>query len=130
MDRSPAKPEVLIVTYIEDHCHAVPVPINALAGTAQGMTISPNQTLTLRAVNPEFGGVAGSIISLGQRMGTAVGTAMVPGVLFWVVASTGDWVLAFRAALGLIAVLAGAALAFSVMDRRREIRCARSSTAQ
>ena len=102
----------------------------ALAGTAQGMTISPNQTLTLRAVNPEFGGVAGSIISLGQRMGTAVGTAMVPGVLFWVVASTGDWVLAFRAALGLIAVLAGAALAFSVMDRRREIRCARSSTAQ
>ena len=102
----------------------------ALVGTAQGMTISPNQTLTLRAVDPEFGGVAGSIISLGQRMGTAVGTAMVPGVLFWVVASTDDWVLAFRAALGLIAVLAGAALAFSVVDRRREVRCARASVVQ
>ncbi|XBH58451.1 hypothetical protein VPH35_079885 [Triticum aestivum] len=31
VDRSPAKPEVLIVTYIDDHCHAVPVPITTLA---------------------------------------------------------------------------------------------------
>lgn len=96
----------------------------ALMGTAQGMTISPNQTLTLRAVDPAYGGVAGSIISLGQRMGTAIGTAMVPGVLFWVVETQGDWLLAFRAALGLIAALAAGALAFSVVDRRRERRCA------
>lgn len=96
----------------------------ALMGTAQGMTISPNQTLTLRAVDPAYGGVAGSIISLGQRMGTAIGTAMVPGVLFWVVETQGDWLLAFRAALGLIAALAAGALAFSIVDRRREKRCA------
>ena len=94
-----------------------------LMGTAQGMTISPNQTLTLRAVDPAYGGVAGSIISLGQRMGTAVGTAMVPGVLFWIVESQGDWLLAFRVALGLIATLAAGALAFSIVDRRREVRC-------
>ena len=96
----------------------------ALMGTAQGMTISPNQTLTLRAVDPAYGGVAGSIISLGQRMGTAIGTAMVPGVLFWVVETQDDWLLAFRAALGLIALLAAGALAFSIVDRRREKRCA------
>ncbi|MBB1058143.1 multidrug efflux MFS transporter, partial [Dietzia sp. B19] len=96
----------------------------ALMGTAQGMTISPNQTLTLRAVDPAYGGVAGSIISLGQRMGTAIGTAVVPGVLFWIVESQDDWLLAFRAALGLIAALAAGALAFSVVDRRREKRCA------
>ncbi|AVZ38489.1 MULTISPECIES: MFS transporter [unclassified Dietzia] len=96
----------------------------ALMGTAQGMTISPNQTLTVRAVDPAYGGVAGSIISLGQRMGTAIGTAVVPGVLFWIVESQDDWLLAFRAALGLIAVLAAGALAFSVVDRRREKRCA------
>ncbi|MDX2357130.1 MFS transporter [Dietzia sp. PP-33] len=95
----------------------------ALMGTAQGMTISPNQTLTLRAVDPAYGGVAGSIISLGQRMGTAIGTAMVPGVLFWVVETQDDWLLAFRAALGLIALLAAGALAFSIVDRRREKRC-------
>ena len=49
----------------------------AVMGLSQGMTISPNQTLTLRAVDPAYGGVAGSIISLGQRMGTAIGTARV-----------------------------------------------------
>ncbi|KAF7055732.1 LOW QUALITY PROTEIN: hypothetical protein CFC21_063222 [Triticum aestivum] len=46
VDRSPAKPEVLIVTYIEDHCHAVPVPINALAGTAHHPPKSPRGTTT------------------------------------------------------------------------------------
>lgn len=96
----------------------------AFIGIAQGMTISPNQTLTLRAVDPAYGGVAGSIISLGQRMGTAVGTAIVPGVLFGIVETQGDWLLAFRAALGIIAMLAAGALAFSVVDRRREKRCA------
>ena len=95
----------------------------AFVGIAQGMTISPNQTLTLRAVDPAFGGVAGSIISLGQRMGTAVGTAIVPGVMFGIVAAQEDWLLAFRAALGIIAVLASVALAVSVVDRRRELRC-------
>lgn len=95
----------------------------ALMGIAQGMTISPNQTLTLRAVDPAYGGVAGSIISLGQRMGTAVGTAIVPGVLFGIVASQGDWLLGFRAALAIIALLASGALAFSIVDRRREKRC-------
>lgn len=95
----------------------------AFVGIAQGMTISPNQTLTLRAVDPAFGGVAGSIISLGQRMGTAVGTAIVPGVMFGIVAAQGDWLLAFRAALGIIAALASVALAVSVVDRRRELRC-------
>ena len=100
----------------------------AFVGTAQGMTISPNQTLTLRAVDPAYGGVAGSIISLGQRMGTAVGTAIVPGVLFGIVAANGDWLLAFRAALGIIAALAAGALAFSIVDRRREVRADREGT--
>ncbi|KAM3316140.1 hypothetical protein ACQJBY_034329 [Aegilops geniculata] len=46
VDRSPAKPEVLIVTYIDDHCHAVPVPMNALAGTAHHKPKSPRGTTT------------------------------------------------------------------------------------
>ena len=100
----------------------------AMMGTAQGMTISPNQTLTLRAVDPEYGGVAGSIISLGQRMGTAVGTAIVPGVLFWIVATSGDWVLAFRSSIGLIALLAAVALAVAVVDRRREVHAAAAAS--
>ena len=90
----------------------------------QPVRLGAGETLTLRAVDPAYGGVAGSIISLGQRMGTAIGTAVVPGVLFWIVESQDDWLLAFRAALGLIAALAAGAVAFSVVDRRREKRCA------
>src|SRR5699024_1648335 len=56
-------------------------------------------------------------------MGTAVGTAIVPGVMFGIVAAQEDWLLAFRAALGSIAVLASVALAVSGVDRRRELRC-------
>ena len=41
MERSPAKPGVLVVTYIADHCHAVPTHINALAGTARNPPHSP-----------------------------------------------------------------------------------------
>lgn len=35
VERSPAKPGVLVVTYIADHCHAVPAMLNALAGTTR-----------------------------------------------------------------------------------------------
>ncbi|GJN15337.1 hypothetical protein PR202_gb02239 [Eleusine coracana subsp. coracana] len=35
VERSPEKPGVLIVTYIADHCHAVPTMINSLAGTTR-----------------------------------------------------------------------------------------------
>jgi hypothetical protein len=35
VERSPAKPGVLVVTYIADHCHAVPTMLNALAGTTR-----------------------------------------------------------------------------------------------
>lgn len=35
VERSPEKPGVLVVTYIGDHCHAVPTMINSLAGTTR-----------------------------------------------------------------------------------------------
>ncbi|KAM0890546.1 hypothetical protein ACQ4PT_026971 [Festuca glaucescens] len=41
VERSPAKPGVLVVTYIADHCHAVPTYINALPGTARNAPQSP-----------------------------------------------------------------------------------------
>lgn len=46
VERSPAKPGVLVVTYIADHCHAVPTMLNALAGTTRNIrpaaTASPD----------------------------------------------------------------------------------------
>ncbi|KQK04705.1 WRKY transcription factor 22 [Brachypodium distachyon] len=44
VERSPDKPEVLIVTYIADHCHAVPTLVNALAGTTVCQSTSDEAT--------------------------------------------------------------------------------------
>ncbi|KAI4995327.1 hypothetical protein ZWY2020_035230 [Hordeum vulgare] len=52
VDRSPAKPEALIVTYIDDHCHAVPVPINTLAGAAHHPPKSPRGTTASGEAGP------------------------------------------------------------------------------
>ncbi|KAI5020618.1 hypothetical protein ZWY2020_045506 [Hordeum vulgare] len=41
VERSTAKPGVLLVTYIADHCHAVPTTISALAGTTRNPPQSP-----------------------------------------------------------------------------------------
>jgi len=53
-----------------------------IAGIGGGFVISPNQTLTLAEVPVEEGGVAGSMAQLGQRVGTAVGTAAASSVFF------------------------------------------------
>lgn len=92
----------------------------SLIGVSQGMTISPNQTLTLNSVDPRYGGVAGGILQLGQRMGAAVGTAMIPGILFGLTESGTSWSEAFIVAMTMIVVLAVAALGLSVIDRQRE----------
>lgn len=47
-----------------------------VAGFGGGFVISPNQTLTLADIPVKQGGLAGSVGQLGQRVGTAVGTAV------------------------------------------------------
>lgn len=53
-----------------------------VGGIGGGFVISPNQTLTLSEIPPEEGSAAGSIAQLGQRVGTAVGVALVTAVFF------------------------------------------------
>ena len=95
------------------------VPLT-LMGVSQGMTISPNQTLTLNAVDPRYGGVAGGILQLGQRVGAAIGTAMIPGILFSLTESGTSWLEAFIMAAVIIMVLTLAAMGVSIVDRNRE----------
>lgn len=92
----------------------------SVIGISQGFTVSPNQTLTLAAVDPRYGGVAGGILQTGQRIGQAVGTAIIPGILFTLTERTGSWISAFIAAMAVIAVFIALAIAVSVVDRRRE----------
>ncbi|MBB3022512.1 MFS transporter [Helcobacillus massiliensis] len=91
-------------------------------GFSQGLTISPNQTLTLNAVDPRFGGVAGGVLSLGQRMGAAVGTALIPGILFSMLDRGAPWVEAFRTSVAVIIALMLGAFVLTLVDRRREKR--------
>ncbi|MGO1227001.1 MFS transporter [Brachybacterium sp. AOP42-C2-15] len=91
-----------------------------LMGLSQGMTISPNQTLTLNSVDPRFGGVAGGILQLGQRTGAAIGTAMIPGIIFSLTLGGTSWLEAFTIALVIIMALTLAAMGVSFADRARE----------
>ncbi|MFC7376146.1 MFS transporter [Brachybacterium sp. GCM10030267] len=91
-----------------------------LMGFSQGMIISPNQTLTLHSVDPRFGGVAGGILQLGQRTGAAIGTAMIPGVIFALTEGGHAWLEAFIIAIAIIMALTLVAMAVSVADRARE----------
>lgn len=97
------------------------IPLS-LVGAAGGMTISPNQTLTMKSVSPRISGVAGGVMSLGQRIGTAVGTALIPGIMFSFADAGRGWTLGFAASFGAIFVLMIFGLVFTIKDRRREVR--------
>ena len=83
---------IVIVGYALDLTLAITLPAEIapygmgaallIAGIGGGFVISPNQTLTLAEVPVEEGGVAGSMAQLGQRVGTAVGTAAASSVFF------------------------------------------------
>ena len=47
-----------------------------LAGVGGGGVISPNFTLTLAEVPPQMGGAAGGALQTGQRIGSALGAAL------------------------------------------------------
>ncbi len=52
-----------------------------LAGLGGGGVVSPNFTLTLADVPPRMGGAAGGALQTGQRIGSALGTALMMSVV-------------------------------------------------
>ena len=89
-------------------------------GIGSGMVISPNQTLTLASVSPAISGTAGGVLSLGQRMGTAIGTATIPSIMFALVEGGFHWNVGATAAFGAILATLTIGLAITIADRRRE----------
>ncbi|MCW0215986.1 MAG: MFS transporter [Pseudonocardia sp.] len=98
-------------------------PALLVAGIGGGFTISPNITLTLRNVPVRMAGSAGGALQTGQRVGAAIGTAVVAGVYFGVLAATGrDFAVAIASALGVAVLTSAVALGIGIADLRRERR--------
>ncbi len=96
------------------------VPALLVAGLGGGGVVSPNFTLTLQDVPPRMGGAAGGALQTGQRIGSALGAALLMSVFR--VALAHGWApqSALRLTLAGASVLVLAALALAVLDWRRD----------
>ncbi|MGO2038291.1 MAG: MFS transporter [Brevibacterium sp.] len=87
-------------------------------GAAQGMVISPNQTLTLQEVPLRYAGSAGGVLQTGQRIGTSMGLAIMTALAFAVTAVS-DWNIGMIASFIAIAVIVILAGVVGVVEVRR-----------
>jgi hypothetical protein len=69
-----------------------------MAGLGGGMVISPNTTLTLESVPSTIAGAAGGALQTAQRIGSAIGTALLATVYYHVLTG-GDFGAAVSDAL-------------------------------
>ena len=60
---------------------ALAIPLFVM-GCGQGAVITPNQTLALMDVDPLMGSAAGGVLQTGQRIGLAIGQALIGTVFF------------------------------------------------
>lgn len=90
----------------------------ALNGFGMGAMGSANQTLSMEDVPPRHGGTAGGIKQTVERIGAALGNAVITGVLFGMVGAGLDWNLAFAGSFAAIVVCVLAAAAIAVYDER------------
>lgn len=89
----------------------------SFAGAGQGSVISPNQTLTLAKVPQEYAGSSGAVLQTGQRIGTAVGLAVVTAAVFATLHGTSaEWPHAIMVGFGMIATVCVISLGFGLLD--------------
>ncbi|WP_262105238.1 MFS transporter [Arthrobacter sp. Marseille-P9274] len=96
----------------------------SFVGAAQGLVVSPNQTLTLAEVPIDYAGSAGGVQQTGQRIGTAVGIALITAISFATLAQA-NWAAAITIGFSAIAVIVLATLAIAVKDQRTRVRAGR-----
>ncbi|WP_240118990.1 MFS transporter [Streptomyces sp. MUM 2J] len=97
------------------------LPALLVAGLGSGCVVSPNITMTLRDVPVHMAGAAGGALQTGQRLGGAIGTALLPGLFYLVLNATGDdYPAAASLAVGAAPAAMFAAVAVAVADWRRD----------
>lgn len=106
-----------LVTSAPDSLWWTLAPAMFLAGVGGGGVISPNFTLTLAEVPPRMGGAAGAALQTGQRIGSALGAALLMTVYLAAQSFTSVELAARWALLTALAVLA-VALAAAVRSWR------------
>lgn len=89
-----------------------------VAGLGGGGVVSPNFTLTLADVPPRMGGAAGGALQTGQRIGSALGAALMMTAYQVTSTKTEDTGTGLRAALGAALLMILAALVLAVRDLR------------
>jgi EmrB/QacA subfamily drug resistance transporter len=95
------------------------VPALLLAGLGGGAVVSPNFTLTLSGVPTRMGGAAGGALQTGQRMGSALGAALLMSVFRVGLGRGLAPQTALRVTLATAAALVMVALVLAVRDWRR-----------
>ncbi len=96
-------------------------PFLLVAGLGGGAVVSPNFTLTLAEVPPRMGGAAGGALQTGQRIGSALGAAVIM-TTYQVVAASQGGDAGFRAALGCALAIMALALVAAVHAWRTATR--------
>ncbi len=93
-------------------------------GIGSGALITPNQTLTLAAVDPAVGSTAGGVLQTGQRIGLALGQAFVGAAFFAALAgsSHASYATALATAVSVALIFVAAALVVGVLDLVRSHR--------
>jgi MFS family permease len=100
-----------------------------LAGLGGGMVTSPNMTLTLQDVPVSMAGAAGGALQTAQRIGGAIGTALLATVYYQVLTGTGHEPAAISDALLAACATMAIALLIVVTEMvRRRTRHTRDST--
>ena len=89
----------------------------SFAGAGQGSVISPNQTLSLASVPQEYAGSSGAVLQTGQRIGTAIGLAVVTAAAFATLRGTSaEWPHAIMVGFAMITTVCVISLAFGFLD--------------
>ncbi|MGN6250549.1 MAG: MFS transporter [Marmoricola sp.] len=83
-------------------------------GAGSGAVITPNQTLTLTDVDPVVGSTAGGVLQTSQRIGLAIGQAVIGAVFFGAITGSGPAAYGTAIATAVVASLGFVTLAVVV----------------
>ncbi len=110
----------LLIPHLSGNVGLKLAPAFLVAGFGGGMVISPNVTLTLAEVDPRRAGSGGGMLQTAQRVGSAIGVAVVLAQFFDRLASTrGDYAEALSVSLRTTIALVAVAWIFALADLAR-----------